>query len=412
MRRQLLMGTLAASAVIIGLGAAANRGAGPASVAALEALSSPAGPGSAEPFLVAGTGGRVHMSWMEPAPDSSFALRTASFDGVRWSGIATIRSGRDFFVNWADFPSLEVFGANGLAAHWLQRSGADKYAYGVRIAMSRDGGATWSAPVTPHADRSATEHGFVAMWPEGDGVGAAWLDGRRYDKTQVNPPNEMSVASTRISAAGARGAESIVDSRTCDCCQVAAAVTSQGPVVAYRDRTTDEVRDIVISRRVAGKWTEPAPVNADGWHIAACPVNGPALSASGRSLVIAWFTAARDTARVNVAFSADAGATFSAPVRVDQGAPAGRVDVALLADGSALVSWIERSGGDTAALQVRRVLPGGRAGDPVTVAMSSAARASGFPRMAVSGERVYFAWTEPARPSAVRVARTGLPALR
>ena len=374
-------------------------------------MPSPTGPGAAEPFLVTGANGRVHLSWLEPAPDSSFAFKVAAFEGTRWTTPTTVRTGRDFFVNWADFPSLEAFGANGLAAHWLQRNGTDKYAYSVKIVVSRDGGASWGAPVTPHTDMSPTEHGFVAMWPEGDGIGAAWLDGRRYDKSKPNPPNEMSVASTNISATGARGVEAILDTRACDCCQVAAAVTTDGPMVAYRDRSSDEIRDIAVARRVDGAWTQPRLVNADGWHIAACPVNGPALSASGTKVALAWFTAARDTARVNVAFSSDAGATFSAPVRVDGGAPAGRVDVALLADGSALVSWIERVG-DAAAVRARRVTPQGRAGEPATIAASSASRASGFPRLTLSGDRVYFAWTEPTRPSAVRVARMAISALR
>jgi hypothetical protein len=69
------------------------------------------------------------------------------------------------------------------------------------------------------------------------------------------------------------------------------------------------------------------------------------------------------------------------------------------------VSWIERVGGDTAAVRVRRVTADGRAGAPLTIATSSAARASGFPRIAVSGDHAMFAWTVPGRPSAIKVAR-------
>jgi hypothetical protein len=107
---------------------------------------------------------------------------------------------------------------------------------------------------------------------------------------------------------------------------------------------------------------------------------------------------------VKVAFSSDAGATFSAPVTVDQGSPAGRVASVLLPDGSALVSWLERTGGDTASVLVRRVRETG-AGPVSAVASSSAARASGFPRMAISGDYAYFSWTVPGRPSEVHVAR-------
>jgi hypothetical protein len=136
------------------------------------------------------------------------------------------------------------------------------------------------------------------------------------------------------------------------------------------------------------------------------------VDARGDRVAVAWFTAANDSARVKVALSSDAGATFRAPVRVDDGAPGGRVDVAMLADGSALVSWIERLGGDTAAVRVRRVRPTGATGQSVTIANSSAARASGFPRMAVTGNQVLFAWTVPGSPSQVHVARTTLAGIR
>jgi hypothetical protein len=115
---------------------------------------------------------------------------------------------------------------------------------------------------------------------------------------------------------------------------------------------------------------------------------------------------------VNVAFSDNAGATFGAPVRVDGGSPAGRVDVVLLPDGAALVTWVERVGGDVAAVRARRVGRDGSVGAPMTIASSSAARSSGFPRSTVAGTNVLFAWTVPGRPSAVRVARAAVAEFR
>ncbi len=404
------------SLAVVGAGAYRSRRAEtvarPTISVAVDSLGSPAAPGSGEPSLVAAPDGRVYMTWLEPSADSTHALRLAVHDGTRWSDPITIRRGRDFFVNWADFPSLEVLEDGRLAAHWLQRTGRSTYAYGVRISQSRDGGRSWSAPVAPHRDSSQTEHGFVTMWREGTRVGAVWLDGRKYSKEGHAPENEMMLMATTIDVAGQPGAEMHLDERTCDCCQTAAAMTARGPIVAYRDRSPAEIRDIYVVRRVGGKWTAPAAVHNDGWHIAACPVNGPAIAASGSQIALAWFTAANDTPRVNVAFSTDAGATFDRPIRVDGGKPAGRVDVLRLRDGSALVSWIERTGGDTAAVRLRRININGQATAPVTVATSSAARASGFPRMALSGEKVMLAWTVPGRPSQVRVARLALATLR
>ena len=389
-------------------------GATPASVLAAEPIPSPAAPGSAEPNLTVGPDQTVYLSWLEPL-DSGFALKFSSLNGERWGPAGTIRTGKDFFVNWADFPSLEVLRGGQLVAHWLQRTGSNTYAYGVRMATSRDRGRTWSAPIRPHVDSSNTEHGFVSLWREGDGVGAVWLDGRKYDKEGHSPSNEMTLMTATFAPNGAvRSREAVLDARVCDCCQTAAAMTSSGPVIVYRDRSPDEIRDMYVVRREdvgpnrTRRWTAPAAVHADGWKVNYCPVNGPAISADGRRVAVAWFTAASDSPRVKLAFSTDAGASFGAPVRVDQGNPAGRVDVAMLRNGDALVSWIERTRGDTAAVRVRRIRTDGRADAPVTIASSSAARASGFPRMALTNAHAVFAWTVPGRPSKIQLARIPL----
>jgi hypothetical protein len=405
-----LVGTIVvAAAMVVRMNSADARSMAPA---VMEILSSPTAPGSAEPKLSTAPDGRVIMSWFEPAPDSAYSLKMSVLSGTTWSEPQTVRTGRDFFVNWADFPSVVSLGGNKLAAHWLQKNGKTSYAYLVKVAQSSDGWRTWSSPVTPHTDTSETEHGFVSLWRDGALLSAVWLDGRKYDKTKGNPTNEMTLRSSTINARGGRGTEAVIDQRVCDCCQTTVAMTSSGPVVAYRDRTSDEIRDIYVARRIGGKWSEGVPVHNDGWKINACPVNGPSMAASGKNVALAWFTAARDTAKVNVAFSSNAGASFGPPIRVDGGKPAGRVGVAMLPDGSALVTWIERIGGDTAAVRARRVTSRGSAGPVTTIASSSSARASGFPQVALSNDHLVFAWTVPGKPSAVRVARTAVSDFR
>jgi hypothetical protein len=371
----------------------------------LRPLAVPAPPGSAEPNLSPGAGGRVYLSWIEQAPDSGHLLRFAMLRGQRFDSPRTIaRAGKgEWFVNWADFPSVIALSESQLAAHWLERTGSSRYAYGVRVARSADGGATWSQPIAPHRDQSESEHGFVSMFRFGSHVGIVWLDGRKHASAKSEAEAEMSVRFTTLSQRGQLGADQEIDGRACDCCQTAAALTSRGPVVVYRDRSPGEVRDIAIVRHAQGKWSAPRLVHRDDWVIAACPVNGPAVSARGNRVAVAWFTAANDQPRVQLAFSADAGDRFSQPVRIDDGAPAGRVDVQLLTDNSALVSWLERVG-DRAEVRVRRVYANGRKGGVRTIATSSAERASGFPHMIWRGKDVVFAWTEPGRPSNVKAA--------
>src|SRR5690606_12223513 len=152
---------------------------------------------------------------------------------------------------------------------------------------------------------------------------------------------------------------------------------------------------------VDGAWTDAVPVHADNWEVDFCPVNGPMVQAYGDTVVVAWFTAARDTAKVQVAFSYDGGATFGAPTRVDDGNPAGRVGLQLF-DGAAYVSWLERGNADSAFVKLRRVARDGSRDSAVVVSPSSGARSSGFPRMTRIADGLLLAWTVPGRPSAVR----------
>lgn len=384
--------------------AAAARGEG---LLRVDSIASPAAPGSTEPNLAVGPDGRGWLTWMEPTADSGWALRVAAREGEGWTAPRTIVEGRDFFLNWADFPSLAVLGGDRLAAHWLERSGPGTYSYDVRIALSHDGGATWTRGVVPHRDGTESEHGFASLWPDSAGVAAVWLDGRKYARASDEAGKEMMLVHTVLDSAGRRGPEVRLDERICDCCQTSVARTSRGPIVAYRDRSPDEVRDIHVVRLVDGAWSAPAPVHADGWRIDYCPVNGPSIAADGEHVVVAWFSAPGDTARVQVAFSEDAGATFGEPARVDEGSPAGRVGVVLLPSGDALVSWIERTPRG-AEVRLRRIRVNGAPGTPLTVGTSSADRASGFPRLAVAGRELLVAWTVPGTPSTVRVARAAL----
>ncbi|HEX4931913.1 MAG TPA: sialidase family protein, partial [Gemmatimonadaceae bacterium] len=307
------------------------------------------------------------MTWIEKSGDSTFAVRYSRLDGTSWTTPSTIVERRDLFVNWADFPAVAAAPSGRLVAHWLQRSGDGKYAYDVRYAQSSDSGRTWSEGAVLHRDGKAAEHGFLTFWAgASDTIHAAWLDGRHM--TGGHDKGAMSVQSTGIAADGSLGAEVALDLRNCECCQVNSAVSGRGPVVVYRDRSEDEVRDISVVRLVNGSWTAPTRVHEDGWQIAACPVNGPAISARGDTVAVAWFTGARDTARVNVAWSFDAGATFGAPTRVDGGTPAGRVDIELLTDGTAAVSWLERVPPEAAAVQLRRIRTDGTTGPTITVA--------------------------------------------
>lgn len=354
--------------------------------------------GSSKPFLAATRDGELLLTWFQLEPDSQYALRMTRRRATGWDEPVTVARGPAFFVNWADFPSITETSTGELVAHWLEKTAATPYAYHVRLARSSDG-KTWSTPITAHTDRSPTEHGFVAMVPGPDGsVAVAWLDGG----AMVGDSGAMAARIATLDPSGAMRDEHVLDPRTCECCQLAMARAATGLVAVYRDRSADEVRDIAIVREDSGGWTEPAIVSPDHWVWKACPVNGPSIAARGTEVVVGWFTAVDGKPKVQVAFSSDAGASFGAPVRIDEGNPVGRVHLQLLEPGRAAAIWLETEG-PAGAWRVRPVTPTG-AGRATTVAATTVARDAGFPRAALVGSRLYLAWTEPgAAPALSRV---------
>jgi hypothetical protein len=370
------------------------------------ALVSPAGPGSSGPNLFTANNGWIYLSWLEPLGDNRHALRFARYEENSWSSPQTIAAGENWFVNWADFPSLVAFADGALAAHWLAKSGAGTYAYNVNIALAADAGKDWGDTITPHRDDTQTEHGFVSMLPwQNERVLAVWLDGRNFAKPSHRsaPTEEMTLRCATMDKNGEMQDEMLLDARVCECCQTDAALTPNGAVVVYRDRSGQEIRDIGIVRFHHGNWTESKILHADNWEHHGCPVNGPAVAANGAFVAVVWYTAAQDTPHVRVAFSTDEGATFGQPFEVGDGDPLGRVDLLLLPDNSALVSWMEQLESD-GEIRVRRVRADGWRSESRTVAASSAKRASGFPRLARNDREIILAWTQPGDPSTVRTA--------
>lgn len=365
----------------------------------------PSGAGAGEPFLEVTPGGALLMSWIERKDDLA-AVKMARFDGSAWSAPSTIVEEADLFVNWADFPSIHALEGEELAAHWLRKRGSGASSYDVRIARSTDGGKTWSDPVTPHKDGTETEHGFVSLGhaPGSRELQAVWLDGRLMTPGgQGHGGGDQTLRWARFAPDGSTLQEQELDRRTCECCQTAMTMTPMGAVVAYRDRSPKEVRDIALVRQTPAGWTPPAIVHADGWTVPGCPVNGPQLASHGPRVALAWFTVPKDEGIVNLAFSDDAGARWSAPVRVDQGNPIGRVDVLMPAAGYAVVTWLERTG-EAAEIRSRIVARDGTMGPPLVVGRSTTARAAGFPRAALVGNNVYVAWTEPGEQARIRFA--------
>jgi len=357
----------------------------------VRAIASPAAGNTSEPQLTATDKG-VILSWIErsgPTTTLKFAERTAS----GWTSPLSVAAGNDWFVSYADPPTVMRLSDGILVGAWTRQTDPVREAMDLQLSRSDDNGKTWSPPFTPHHDGTKTQHAFATLFEmPGKALGLVWLDGRETvleSDDDAGPPMTMRYAA--FDSSWKQTADAKIAPKVCECCATAAAPTDSGIIAAYRSRNDKEMRDIYVTHLENGAWSTGTPVHEDNWRILACPVNGPAVSARGRTAAVAWFVAKHDEGHAYAAFSSDGGHSWGAPMRLDESASLGRVGINVLDDGSAVA--------ESPAISLAGVGHGAT---------------SGFPRMVRRGNELVFAWTESRSSSdeeASMTVRTAIAAL-
>ncbi|WP_432410256.1 hypothetical protein [Rasiella sp. SM2506] len=343
-------------------------------------------------------GTEIYFSWVTKKDTTNF-LNYSKYNGTDWTPKTLVATGNDWFVNWADFPALAENNGTVLT-NLLQKSADGTYTYDVKLNLFKDS-ATIKNNFILHNDATKSEHGFVSILPyKDDGFFITWLDGRNtaggHDmEGEHGTGGAMTLRSAIVDGKGTISQRTELDNRVCDCCQTSAAMTANGPVVVYRDRSEEEVRDISIVRNVNGTWTQPQTVGLDNWKIAACPVNGPSVDAIDNVVAVAWFTVTKGVGDAKVVFSQDGGATFTTPFSVSTESATGRVDIVVLdaAKKEAALIWMQPKGEDE-VIYLLKVNEKGSIGTPVIISQTSPERASGFPQLEKVGNELFLAWTE------------------
>ncbi|NJB85814.1 hypothetical protein GGR26_001559 [Lewinella marina] len=357
-------------------------------------------PGSRLPRFGAGEG-RLLLSYVISDDTDGDRLYAREFSNGKWTDDREVTAGEKWFVNWADYPSVKPFG-DRLFYHYLAYAGEGTYDYDVRYGI--EGGAAASQVL--HTDGIPAEHGFVssAHLPDGK-LQVTWLDGRNTKQGGDGHENDhahhgsggaMTLRTATLTPDGEVSERTELDGRVCDCCNTATVATANRVLVAYRDRSEQEVRDIgFVVRKAGGNWSDPQRVHADEWEVTGCPVNGPALGANDAgSMVIAWYTAAGGTPRIQFARYDTLAESFSNPLVLDDKDPLGRVDLKLGADGTAYVLGVcSTDDPDRAAITLWTISPEGKVASR-EVARTSTARSTGFPRLALHEGQLLLAHTD------------------
>lgn len=377
-------------------------------------MDNPAEIGSQFPYLFKDDSGTLYMSWITHIDEEIHAMQYATYRDSTWSTSQTVNVGTDFFVNWADFPSIVGLDDRPVAVQWLRKIEGGPYAYNVQIGYQNEESGRWDKIITPHLDGTPTEHGFVSMQPlSQDRVLAIWLDGRETDGREHGEYDDfsksMTLRSAEVSAEGEILRKRVIDHTVCDCCQTDLAEIDGDYLAVFRGRSEDEIRDINISRysSQSGEWSEPVLVHNDGWQIQACPVNGPRIVVNDNRVAVIWYTGAEDNPGVKLARSTDGGETFHEPILIADEGALGRQDLLMTEDGTIYVSWLQQVG-ETGYVQLKKIEPDGSMNEAITAGITSSTRSSGFPRIAVVNDQIIVAWTQTKPLLRVRTARVDI----
>lgn len=357
---------------------------------------------SGEGNLSRSSDGNTYLSFIEYENDSLDVLKFCVWNDGSWSSPKPIAAGSDWFVNWADFPSLVQFenDPSVLIAHWLQKSAPGTFEYDIRISLSKDAGNSWSPSTILHNDRIKAEHGFASMVPVGDNIRAIWLDGRntntdkKHDDHGHGGEGSMALYTALIDKNGRVSEETLLDERVCDCCQTDAVKTDKAVVSVYRDRTKEEIRDIgMVHVGNKGRITTNIIAN-DGWEISGCPVNGPAIDAKDSITAVAWYTETDSIPKVKLVISGDYGNEIGLPVTLAEKTPLGRVDIKFLASQNLLITYLDRLNDETWIMGVLFDVKSKSIISKNKLIETDQSRISGFPRMVVLEDNVLLVCTQ------------------
>ncbi len=233
--------------------------------------------------------------WMVDAADQQVRVRHSDDLGATWSAPVAVNAEPEPVAADGDSRPKIAIAPNGtLHVTWTQPL-PKPYTGIIRFSRSLDGGATWSRPITVHADRQEITHRFDAITVTDDGtVFVVWIDKRDQERAKATgaPYRGAAVyfAVSDDNGASFRGDYRVAD-HSCECCRIALLADGDGVLALWRHVFEPNLRDHALARLNPDGSAEPMRrATFDDWAIDACPHHGPSLARDGHGhLHAVWF---------------------------------------------------------------------------------------------------------------------------
>jgi hypothetical protein len=319
-----------------------------------------------------------------------FVQTAPAGEPARWGAPRVIATAGDTIAaDGENHPKL-AFGPHGWVVISYTQPLAKPYTGMIRMLRSTDGGQTFSAPFTVHADRQQITHRFESVAFDARGVlHAVWVDKR--DTGAAIYRNESRDGGATF------GPDLKLAEHACECCRISLATGQDGGMRAmWRHVFEPNVRDhglAVLTTPASQDRAQVVRATFDDWRIDACPHHGPglALAADGGFHAV-WFGVRKqggeDVAAVRYARLRPDGSPVPDTVRALPDGRAEHADVLASGDHVALVwrsvdgarsslkAWLSSDGGHS----FRLVILGTVTGD------------NDHPRLAQQGARMVAVW--------------------
>jgi BNR repeat-like domain len=171
------------------------------------------------------------------------------------------------------------------------RGGGGGRSSNIVFCVSKDGGSTWTTPVSVDSDpkQGITRGFFDAVVLPNDEIAVAYL--KDVANSTKHEERDLRMVVTKN---GAFQPEKVIDPVVCDCCPINMLIDTNGALsIVYRDNN-DDIRDMakMISTDNAETFSKSQILHDDQWKISGCPHSGAVSSSSGKGALFAWFSGA------------------------------------------------------------------------------------------------------------------------